>query len=147
MYYDQKVFESLLVIKKKYDTLNIELEQAHCDFQKVKKINKIIKDHKQLVTKFVVYQKLLDDIAAADKIINDSKSDHELVELAQLEIEENKKKASYLLHELKLLLLPKDANDNKNVIVEIRPAAGGNEANIFVFDLFNMYKKYADLNR
>lgn len=71
-------------------------------------------------------------------------SDEEMAEMAQIELEEATNRISQIEEEIKILLLPKDPNDDKNVIVEIRGAAGGDEANIFAGDLFRMYSKYAE---
>ena len=71
-------------------------------------------------------------------------SDHEIREMAEMELEELKPRVPILEEELTIMLLPKDPNDDKNVIVEIRGAAGGDEANIFAGDLFRMYSKYAE---
>ena len=87
---------------------------------------------------------------AADNAIKDAeaiiaeKGDPELTELAELEIEENKAKKEELEHQMKVLLLPKDPNDNKNVILEIRAGTGGEEAALFANDLYKMYSHYAE---
>ncbi len=87
---------------------------------------------------------------AADQAIQDAeaiiaeKSDPELAELAELEIAENKEKKEQLEQQMKVLLLPKDPNDNKNVILEIRAGTGGEEAALFANDLYKMYTHYAE---
>ena len=71
-------------------------------------------------------------------------SDKDLREMAELELSESQEKIEKIIEDIKILLIPKDPNDDKNVIVEIRGAAGGDEANIFAGDLFRMYSRYAD---
>ena len=74
----------------------------------------------------------------------DEESDEELKELAKEELSESKKRVEELEHELKILLLPKDPNDDKNVIVEIRAGAGGDEAALFAAEIYRMYLHYAE---
>ncbi|HBN84563.1 MAG TPA: peptide chain release factor 1, partial [Clostridiales bacterium] len=76
----------------------------------------------------------------------EDRPDAELRELAQAELDENKGLKEKIENELKILMLPKDPNDDKNVIIEIRGGAGGNEAALFAADLFRMYSKYAENN-
>ena len=82
-----------------------------------------------------------------EELISDSEMDKELKELAEEEIKESKQKIEAINEELKILLLPKDPNDDKSVIVEIRGGAGGEEAALFAGDLFRMYSMYAEANR
>ena len=77
----------------------------------------------------------------------DEESDEELRELAKEELSESKKRVEELEHELKILLLPKDPNDDKNVIVEIRAGAGGDEAALFAAEIYRMYLHYAEGRR
>lgn len=146
MYLSKTLFNSLLNIEKKYHELNHQLEDPTLDFKKAHEINKLIKENKPIVDSFAMYQKLTDEIKQSLEIINDNSSDSELIALANSELNKNKNALEKLVPKLKVLLLPKDPNDQKNVIVEIRPAAGGNEASIFVANLFELYRKYADLN-
>lgn len=143
MNFNNKIYESLKKIKEKYDQLNDELLNVGNNINRLKEINKSLKDNKPIVDGFIKYEKLINDIESAEKIINNEK-DKEIIELAQMELEEKKPLLEPLENELKRLLLPKDPNDDKNVIVEMRPAAGGDESSIFVGDLFNAYKRYAD---
>ena len=86
--------------------------------------------------------------AIADSLeMLDEESDEELKELAKEELSESKKRVEELEHELKILLLPKDPNDSKNVIVEIRGGAGGDEAALFAAEIYRMYVKYAESRR
>ncbi|MBW5445958.1 peptide chain release factor 1 [Cohnella sp. CFH 77786] len=89
------------------------------------------------------YKSVLDQLAGA-KAMLEEKLDDEMREMVKLEIAELEERRSWLEERIRILLLPKDPNDGKNVIVEIRGAAGGEEANLFAADLYRMYVKYAD---
>ncbi len=95
------------------------------------------------IEKYHEYKQVLKQIAE-DKAVLEQDGDEELHELAELELAEFQTKAEMLEEELKLMLLPKDPNDTKNAIVEIRAGTGGEEAGIFAGDLFRMYNKYAE---
>jgi len=97
----------------------------------------------EIVTVYREYKKVLEGIEEARAILAE-KGDPEMMELARLELEELEEKQPELEQRLKILLLPKDPNDEKNVIVEIRAGAGGDEAALFAGDLFRMYTRYAE---
>ena len=134
--------ERLENIKKKYDVLTVELTKPEVlsDFNKLKKLSKEQKDLEEIVLKYDEYKKCEQDIKDAKELINDPEMHDFVVEELAAKEEELPK----LEHELELLLLPKDPNDEKDIIMEIRGAAGGDEANIFAGDLFRMYSKYAE---
>ena len=134
--------ERLENIRKKYNELTEELTKPEVlsDFNKLKKLSKEQKDLEEIVQKYDEYTKCKDEIAEAKELINDN----EMREFALEIIETKESELPVLYHELELLLLPKDPNDEKNIIMEIRGAAGGDEANIFAGDLFRMYSKYAE---
>ena len=134
--------ERLENIRKKYMELTEELTKPEVlsDFNKLKKLSKEQKDLEEIVQKYDEYTKCKDEIAEAKELVNDN----EMREFALEIIETKEKELPILYHELELLLLPKDPNDEKNIIMEIRGAAGGDEANIFAGDLFRMYSKYAE---
>lgn len=94
------------------------------------------------VEKFLIYKKIISDKEQALEMTNDA--DPEIKEMGKAEYKELTKKEEELIKELELLLIEKDPNDDKNIIVEIRGAAGGDEANIFAGDLFRMYTRYAE---
>lgn len=132
----------LETIKKRYEELNEELmkPEVMSDFNKVKALSKEQSDLKEIVDK---YEELLlceKNLFEAKSLVNDA----DFKEMAELEIEENTKKITKINEELEILLIPKDENDGKNVIMEIRGAAGGDEANIFAGDLLRMYTYYAE---
>ncbi|MHB8174266.1 MAG: peptide chain release factor 1, partial [Nitrospirota bacterium] len=100
-----------------------------------------------VVEKYREYQDVEKAILEAEEIINDKKTDPDFKELAQAELEDLKEKKAVLEQELKLLLVPKDPNDEKNIFLEIRAGTGGDEAALFGADLFRMYSKYAEKRR
>ena len=136
--------EKLESIKDRYNELTEMLSKPEVmnDFKLVSKLSKEQSDLKEIVTKYDEYLKCENDLQEAKLLINDP----ELKRKAELEIEENNNKLEELNKELEILLIPKDENDGKNVIMEIRGAAGGDEANIFAGDLMRMYTYYAEKN-
>ncbi len=107
---------------------------------------KLVKEHSDLtpiVEKYNLLKKCLGDLGGAQELLKTEK-DAEMRELLELEIEENKQKQETLEQELKVLLLPKDENDDKNVIIEIRAGAGGDEAALFASELMRLYMMYAE---
>ncbi len=135
-------------IKAKFDSLS----EAISDPQVIadnKEWTKLVKEHASLepiVTKYNEYIKAQSDIEGAKKLIKEEK-DAELIELAKIELDEKKDELAKIENELKILLLPVDPNDEKNVIIEIRSGAGGDEAALFAYELMRMYKMYAEKNR
>ncbi|MGL4343264.1 MAG: peptide chain release factor 1 [Metamycoplasmataceae bacterium] len=141
----QKSMEkSLFEIKNKYDELILELQKDNIlqDIKRYTKINKEVNNIKDIVNAFNNYLKHLKNIEES-KILLEEKND-EIIEMAKYEIQNSEKEILLIEEELKILLLPKDENDNKNVIMEIRGAAGGDEANIFAGDLFKIYSKWCE---
>ena len=138
------MFEKLDAITEKYQELAKELTNPDVlsDYEKLKKLSKEQKDLEETYNKYSEYKKNSSNLEEAKQLVNDP----EMGEMAQLEIEELTKRQEELLKELEVLLIPKDENDDKNIIMEIRGAAGGDEANIFAGDLFRMYSRYADKN-
>lgn len=112
------------------------------DQKRYVKLNKEYKDLKKIVDKGAEYKSALASIEEANEIIADG-SDEEMVEMAKMELEEASVKLPVLEEEIKFLLIPKDPEDAKNVIVEIRAGTGGDEASIFAGDLYRMYTKFA----
>ncbi len=106
-------------------------------------LNKEYKDLKELVDKGDAYKKALANLEEAKEIIADG-SDAEMVEMAKMEQEESTAKIAALEEEIRLLLIPKDPEDAKNVVVEVRAGTGGDEASIFAGDLYRMYTKYCE---
>jgi len=136
------MFERLENILKKSEELKVELTKPEVlnDYNKLKKLSKEQSDLEEIVNVYTEYKE-------TEKVLEEAKSlldDKDLKEMAELEVETNTKKLEKLHGELEILLIPKDENDGKNVIMEIRGAAGGDEANIFAGDLFRMYSYYAE---
>ncbi len=131
-------------IENKYEELNIELLNPEIinDYQKFNKLNQEKSNFEEIVLKYRDFKKITKEIEELKLLINDS----EMAAIALNEIEIQELKLASLNKELEILLIPKDENDGKNIIMEIRGAAGGDEANIFAGDLFRMYSKYGDLN-
>lgn len=134
--------ERLKIIKDKFVELESELSKPEVlsDFQKLKTLSKQKSDLEEIVNKYDEYKKCETDLEELYSMRNDP----EMAEMIKTEIEELEKKKEVTYHELEILLIPKDENDGKNIIMEIRGAAGGDEANIFAGDLFRMYSYYAD---
>ncbi len=136
------MIERLNAIVEKYQTLQDALTQENVlkDMNKMKTLSKELSDLEEIVKTYQHYQEVLTSIIEDKELVKDE----ELGEIAREELPllEEEKKA--LEEQLEILLIPKDPNDGKNVIVEIRGAAGGDEANIFAGDLFRMYSKYAE---
>ena len=138
------MIERLELIKSRYDEINNELltPEVLSDFNKQKKLSKEKGSIEEIVIKYEEYKKVSKEITDLKSLINDP----EMHEIAMIELDEKQDYLVNLTHELELLLLPKDENDSKDIIMEIRGAAGGDEANIFAGDLFRMYNKYAEKN-
>ena len=138
--------DSLCEIEKKYDSLNDDLrtEEVLSDIKKYTKITKEINNIKSIALTFKKYLECEKNIEDSKLLLNEK--DSEIVQLAKNEIIENEKMLETLYEELKVLLLSKDENDDKDVIIEIRGAAGGDEANIFAGDLYKIYSKFSESN-
>ena len=112
------------------------------DVKKVTELAKEFSSLEKIVSKYREYKDLHSQLADLKIMAKDT--DQEIREMAEMELEEITGKIPVIESDLELLLIPKDPNDEKNVIVEIRGAAGGDEANIFAGDLYRMYNKYAE---
>lgn len=138
--------EKLREIKEKYDTVERELSDPDIvsDQKRVVELSKKRSELAEVVEAYNEYNKLLKDIEGSKEIINGS-NEKEMIELAEMELEELESKKEEMEEKIKILLIPKDPNDTKNVIVEIRAGTGGDEAGIFANDLFRMYTRYAEI--
>ena len=138
------MIERLETILKRYEEVSQELLKPEVmnDYNLVKKLSKEQRDLEEIVNKYNEYKKVLNNIEEAKEFIHDP----ELASVAELELAENQEAKTNIEEELKVLLIPKDENDGKDIIMEIRGAAGGDEANIFAGDLFRMYSHYAEKN-
>jgi peptide chain release factor 1 len=140
------MFQELEDIKEKYRQLTLSLSDPALisDPQKIKKIAKDRANLEPLVRKYEDYEKVTKDIKESEEILADPDSESELKKLAEEELKELQEKQEEIKDELKILLLPKDPNDEKNVLLEIRAGAGGDEASLFAQDLFRMYSRYTE---
>ena len=134
--------ERLDIILERYNYLNNELlkPEVYEDYKKMQEVSKEKNSIEKTVETYKKYNTVLDDIEAAKEMMKDP----EMKDFASEELDNLHAEKENLENKLKRLLLPKDPNDEKNVIVEIRGAAGGDEANIFAGDLCRMYTKYAE---
>jgi len=137
--------EKLQAIEDKYNELSNFLidPDVLSDFSKYQKYSIERAELAEIVEKFKEYKKVIAGIEEAEDILAEG-GDGDLKELAAAELVELKKKKSQIEDELKLLLLPADPRDKKNIILEIRAGTGGEEASLFAADLFRMYSKYAE---
>jgi len=115
------------------------------DQKRYRQLSKEHADLSEVVAVYHRYQQVCSDIAGNQELLGDS--DPEMKELAEAELEQLEEQQEQLEEELRLLLLPKDPNDEKNIILEIRAGTGGDEAALFAADLFRMYSRYAERNR
>ena len=127
---------------KKYEDLEQELTKPEVlsDMNKTKQYSKEMADLEEIVVCYKKYKKILESIEDTKEMTKDP----ELSEIAKEELRDLENEKEQMDKELEVLLIPKDPNDSKNVIMEIRGAAGGDEANIFAGDLFRMYTRYAE---
>ncbi len=142
---DPTLYAKLEDIERNHQTLQGKLADPQIlqDQKEYQKITRNLKKLSQTVEKFARYKSLVKQVQEAKQILKEEQ-DPELKEMAQLEINEAETDIPKLSEELKILLLPKDPNDDKDIIVEIRAGAGGDEAAIFVGDLYRMYIRYCD---
>ncbi|MEG2274928.1 MAG: peptide chain release factor 1 [Clostridia bacterium] len=139
------MFEKLQEVENKYDELTrlISDPEVITDQENWRKYMKEHSNMEEVVEKYREYKKVKQEMEEAKQMMNDP----EMKEMAEIEFYENKDKLPIIEEELKVLLIPKDVNDDKNVIIEIRGGAGGEEAALFAHNLYRMYCMYADLKR
>jgi len=138
------MIDKLRIVKQRFDEVSDLIIQPDVitNQKRYVKLNKEYKDLKKIVDKGELYHSALSNVEEANEILSDG-SDAEMVEMAKMQLEEAKEKINQLEEEIKFLLIPKDPEDAKNVIVEIRAGTGGDEASIFAGDLYRMYTKFA----
>lgn len=145
---DNIMLDRLNFIDNKYEELSRKISDPSV-MSDQREWQRLCKEHSDLelvVNKFREYKKTVDDIEANKEMLNDD-IEKELKDMVQEEIKELSSKEEELKQELKILLLPKDPNDEKNVFIEIRGGAGGEEAALFSANLFRMYTRYAERHR
>lgn len=139
------MLEKLQIIKQRFDEVNDLIIQPNImsDQKRYIALNKEYKDLKLMVDKGAEYKSVLDNLAEAEAIINEG-GDAEMVEMAKMQYDEAKEQIPKIEEEIKFLLIPKNPEDSKNAVVELRAGAGGDEASIFAGDLYRMYTKYCE---
>ena len=139
------MLEKLKILKDRFDELSDLLTKPDIisDQSRYIKLSKEYKDLKAVIDKKNEYEEVLSNISEAKEIIK-NENDKEMIELANLELNEAQAKVVKIEDDLKKLLIPKDPDDSKNIVMELRAGTGGDEASIFAGDLFRMYSKYAE---
>ena len=136
------LLESLIAVEKHYQDLEKQIAENYEDYQLVAELSKEKSDLEDVVAKSRQYRSALDEIKEAEQLANNA--DQAIAEMAADEVSRLQEDIDRLEDELKLLLVPKDPRDKKNVIIEIRAGTGGDEAGLFAADLFRMYTHYAE---
>ncbi|MDX8047733.1 peptide chain release factor 1 [Gracilibacillus sp. S3-1-1] len=139
------MLDRLQALEARYDKLNELLSDPEVisDSKKLREYSKEQSDLQDVITAYREYKEVTAQLSDAKEML-DEDLDNEMREMAKLEIAELADRETELEEELRILLLPKDPNDDKNVIMEVRGAAGGDEAALFAGDLFRMYSRYAE---
>jgi len=138
------MYEKLISVESKYEQMMAEMADpaVQADNAKFRSHSKALSDLQPLVDKFREYKDVLAQIAGTEEMLKDP----DMRELAQDEMGQLAARREALLAEIKILLVPKDPNDAKNIILEIRAGTGGDEAALFAADLFRMYNRHAERN-
>ncbi len=141
-----QIFDKLQAVVDRYDELNelISDPEVIADSQKFTKLSKEEGELRETVATFNQYKKISKQLSDDEAMLEGKIDDDDLESMVKDEISDYKDQKEKLEEKLKVLLLPKDPNDDKNIIMEIHGAAGGDEASLFAADLFNMYTKYAE---
>jgi len=135
--------EKLESIKQRYEDVELKLSDPQIigDMNQFKKLNKEYRDLEPIIEIYGEYKVILNNIASAKEIL-DNEKDKEMIDMAKLELDESRAKQLELEEKIKFMLIPKDPEDAKDVVFEIRAGTGGDEASIFAGDLFEMYRRY-----
>ena len=141
------IFDQLENVEIRYQEINAMLSDPEItkDSNKLRELSKEEGSLRETVQEYRKYQEVKETLNETEELLNEELDD-EMQELAEMEREELQTEKEALEEKLKFLLIPKDENDGKNIIMEIRGAAGGDEAQLFAGDLFYMYQKFAEKN-
>ena len=141
------MFDRLDQLEARYEDLGLQLSDPKIvnDQENYRKVAKQHRDMEPTVEKFRDYRKLRDAVADARAMLTESDAD--MREMAQAELDELEPKLATTEEELKVLLLPKDPNDDKNIVLELRAGTGGDEASLFVAEIFRMYLRFAEQHK
>ena len=139
--------EKLNIMERRYEEINEKLTDANVinDNTQYKNLMKEYKNLTPIIEKYREYKAAKKDLDEAEEMLAEGGLDKDFKEMVQQQLEDNKKLCEEYTEELKILLLPKDPDDDRNVIIEIRGGAGGDEAALFANSLFRMYSMYAQL--
>ena len=139
------VLDRLESLEARYDKLNELLSDPEVinDSKKLREYSKEQSDLQDIITAYREFKTVVSELDGAKEMLEEEQ-DEEMREMVKMEISELEERKEALEAELKILLLPKDPNDDKNVIMEVRGAAGGDEAALFAGDLYRMYTRYAE---
>ncbi len=140
-----EIIDKLEVIKNRWEEIADQMNdpEVMLDMKRYVKLNKDYKDLEPLITAYKKYKSLIANISSANEVLKTEK-DPDFREMARDEIEELAPKKETLEEKIRMLLIPKDPQDSKNAIMEIRAGTGGDEASIFAGDLFRMYQKFCE---
>ena len=139
------MFDRLKLIEEQYNDIQNKLIQGNLEVKEMTELLKTSSQLEETVTLYRLYKEKEKEIEELDALIKKER-DQDLLDMASSEKAELEELLTTTYEKLRILLLPKDPNDDKNVIIEIKGAAGGDEGNIFAGDLFRMYMKYAEAN-
>lgn len=140
------MFDKLQAIEDRYDRLTTLISDpvVQADQQEYRTHTKALSEIQPIIEHFRLYKEVTEEAVQAKELAKEAKDDTELLELAQQELIELEERRETLVQQIKILLIPKDPNDEKNVVLEIRAGTGGDEAGLFAADLFRMYARYAE---
>lgn len=139
------MIEQLEALCRKHDDMALKLADPNVisDLKQFKKLNQEYKELDQIVHKIKEYKKVLQDIAGAEQILQ-QESDKEFLDLAKYELDCARALETTLAEDIRLLMIPKDPEDQKNCVMELRAGTGGDEASIFAGNLFEMYSRFCE---
>ena len=142
------MLDKLNIVQQRFNEISDLIIQPNIisDQKRYIKLNKEYKEFGLIVEKKKLYGELLSNISEAKEICK-NEDDKEMIEMASVQLIESKEKITKLEDEIKFLLIPKDPDDSKNVVIELRAGTGGDEASIFAGDLFRMYTKFCEGNK
>ena len=143
----EKLLGKLQAIKDRWEEVGKQIVDPDviADMKRYAKLMKEYKDLEIIVDAYNEYKNVVDNIASSKEVLQ-NETDEDFKEMAKAELNELQPKKETLEEEIKVLLIPKDPDDTKDVIVELRAGTGGDEASIFCGDLFRMYTKYVESN-
>src|SRR3954462_6664804 len=139
------MLDKLEEIKRRYEDVEVKLSDPKVisDMKLFKKLNIEYKELGEIVNYINEYKKVIANIEGAKEVLATEK-DKDFLEMAKSELEENRQKEEKLMEEIRLLLIPKDPEDEKNCVMELRAGTGGDEASIFAGNLFEMYSRFCE---